>query len=100
MPDNADHSPADARPDGEPDGSPVTDGGPAVVALQETLNRWYPTLPALTVDGEFGPGTRDRVIHFQKAAGLTADGICVCNTWKKLASAVVGIGRTSTVIDP
>ena len=31
--------------------------------------------------------------------GLTADGICGCNTWKKLTGAVVGIGRTQTVID-
>lgn len=30
---------------------------------------------------------------------LTADGICGCNSWKKIASAAVGIGRTSTVVD-
>ena len=33
------------------------------------------------------------------AAGLTADGVCGCNSWKKITEAVVGIGRTSTVID-
>ena len=35
----------------------------------------------------------------QRSFSLTADGVCGCNTWKKLTSAVVGIGRTKTVID-
>lgn len=50
------------------------DSGLAVKALQETLNRWYPTLPQLVVDGDFGQATKDRVIHYQRAAGLTPDG--------------------------
>ena len=35
----------------------------------------------------------------QHSESLTADGICGCNTWKKLTAASVGIGRTRTVID-
>ena len=35
----------------------------------------------------------------QKRVGLTNDGVCGCNTWKKLSAAVVGIGRTKTVLD-
>ena len=35
----------------------------------------------------------------QRNFSLTADGVCGCNTWKKLTSAVVGIGHTKTVID-
>ena len=35
----------------------------------------------------------------QRRFGLTADGVCGCNSWKKITEAVVGIGRTSTVID-
>ena len=36
---------------------------------------------------------------FQKAKSLTADGICGCNTWRRLAGAAVGIGKTQTVIN-
>ena len=36
---------------------------------------------------------------YQRQSGLTADGICGCNTWKKITAASVGIGRTKTVID-
>jgi peptidoglycan hydrolase-like protein with peptidoglycan-binding domain len=50
------------------------DTGPAVVALQETLNRWYPKLTQLDADGDFGQATFDRVVYFQQAAKLTADG--------------------------
>ena len=38
-------------------------------------------------------------IECNTLVSLTADGICGCNTWKKLTSAVVGIGHTKTVID-
>ena len=44
-------------------------------------------------------GTENAVRAFQRAVSLTADGICGCNTWKKLTAASVGIGRTRTVID-
>ena len=30
---------------------------------------------------------------------LTADGVCGCASWKKIAEATVGIGKTPTVID-
>ena len=69
-----------------------------VLILQDALNALgYSTG---TLDGVFGSKTESALKAAQKAFGLTADGICGCNTWKKLASAVVGIGRTSTVIDP
>lgn len=35
-------------------------------------------------DGDFGPGTRNAVIAFQRAKGLSADGIVGKNTWRKL----------------
>jgi hypothetical protein len=35
-------------------------------------------------DGDFGTGTRNAVIAFQRAKGLTADGIVGQNTWRKL----------------
>ena len=39
------------------------------------------------VDGQFGAGTRDAVIAFQKANGLDADGLAGEETMKKLSSA-------------
>lgn len=38
------------------------------------------------VDGIFGSGTESAVKSFQKANGLTVDGICGKNTWTKLCS--------------
>lgn len=54
--------------------------GPAVVALQKVLNRWYPSLPALATDGDFGPATQERVKYFQSRAGLVSDGVVGAKT--------------------
>ena len=68
-----------------------------VLILQDALNALgYTNRP---LDGIFGSGTENAVRAFQRAVSLTADGICGCNTWKKLTAASVGIGRTRTVID-
>ena len=50
-------------------------------------------------DGKFGPRTKNALVAWQRGVGLTADGICGCNSWKKLTAASVGIGRTGTVKD-
>ena len=47
--------------------------GEAVKTLQSNLNKVLGT--KLTVDGDFGSGTKDAVIKFQKKYGLSADGI-------------------------
>ena len=39
---------------------------------------------ALEIDGEYGANTAYAVKNFQKAAGITADGVCGAATWKKL----------------
>ena len=68
-----------------------------VLVLQDALNALgYSTR---TLDGKFGPNTESALRGFQRSVGLSVDGICGCNTWKKLTAAVVGIGRTRTVID-
>ena len=68
-----------------------------VLILQDALNALgYSTK---TLDGIFGANTETALRAFQRSNGLTADGICGCNSWRKLANAVVGIGRTQTVID-
>jgi peptidoglycan hydrolase-like protein with peptidoglycan-binding domain len=38
----------------------------------------------IKVDGDFGPGTRAAVIHFQGLHGLQADGVVGAQTWHAL----------------
>ena len=56
--------------------------GEKVWKLQERLQQlgYYQG----TLDGEFGPGTREAVLLFQKKNGLVVDGICGPKTWAKL----------------
>ncbi len=68
-----------------------------VLICQDALNALG--YNAGSLDGKYGSNTISAVKKFQRNFGLTADGICGCNTWKKLAGAAVGIGRTSTVRD-
>ncbi len=57
------------------------DIGPNVKAVQYLLRqRGY----SLEADGDFGPITESKVISFQQANGLVADGVVGPNTWGKL----------------
>lgn len=49
--------------------------GPAVLRLQQRLNRDYPLYSDLEEDGEYGPATAGVVMIFQRRAGLTVDGV-------------------------
>ena len=71
--------------------------GVYVLIAQDDLNTLGYTTGGL--DGIYGDKTRDAVLAYQRKAGLTADGIVGCNTWRALQNAVVGTGRTSTTID-
>ncbi len=51
------------------------------------------------LDGIFGLATYNAVLAYQRAKGLTADGVVGCNTWRSLQEAVVGTGPTSTTIN-
>ncbi len=48
--------------------------GTDVKELQHILNAWYPQLPRLVEDGDYGALTENRVKFLQNAAGITVDG--------------------------
>src|SRR3954469_8754945 len=81
------------RPDPGPDEkNPVLrkgSGGPGqsipVTKLQRMLNRRANA--GLDEDGDFGGDTRKALVAFQRAAGVTANGICDAETWALLAKA-------------
>jgi putative peptidoglycan binding protein len=62
------------------------DQGAAVKVLQRALARlgYSPG----RIDGQYGPSTVDAVTRFQRAGGLTADGILGSNTLRALARAL------------
>ena len=71
--------------------------GNYVCIAQDNLN----TLGYRTggLDGVFGAQTNTAVRNYQKAKGLSVDGIIGCNTWRALQEQVVGTGATSTTIN-
>lgn len=72
--------------------------GVYVLVLQDALNALGYTGAGL--DGYYGNGTRNAVASFQRAQGLSQDGIAGCQTWDSVTSLAAGIGRTPTVVDP
>ena len=58
--------------------------GASVKALQTLLIGYKYSCGAYGADGNFGAATHDAVRRFQKANGLTVDGIVGPATWKKL----------------
>lgn len=40
------------------------------------------------IDGIFGINTKNAVIRFQRANGLSQDGIVGCNTWRKIVEKI------------
>ncbi len=68
--------------------------GQDVVTLQYLLNviaQYNPAIPAPAQDGIFGSETRQAVVAFQRAAGLTPDGIVGAQTWQALYRRYLGI---------
>lgn len=69
-----------------------------VMILQDALS----TLGYQTgnrIDGLFGTRTEEALRGYQRRTSLAVDGVCGCNTWKKITTAVIGVGRTRTTID-
>ena len=70
-----------------PGGLSVGDTGERVAQLQYMLaavSEFVPAVPMLTVDGVFGPNTRDAVFAFQAFSGLPQTGTVDDDTWDAL----------------
>ena len=73
------------------------DSGTGVLSLQYYLSflaAYYNTIPAVTIDGTFGPATRAAVVDLQSTFGLVPDGIVGEETWETMYRAYLGIVGT------
>ena len=73
------------------------DSGTGVLSLQYYLSflaAYYNTIPAVTIDGTFGPATRAAVVDLQTTFGLVPDGIVGEETWETMYRAYLGIVGT------
>lgn len=73
------------------------DTGIAITELQyyiKFLSAYYNTIPSVTVDGVFGPSTRNAVEDIQRTFGLPVDGIVGEATWYAITNAYLGITNT------
>ena len=76
----------------------INDKGIYVLVLQDALNAiGYNTYE---LDGIFKEQTLNAVKQFQSDNALASDGIVGCATWTLLTQKAVGIGLTSTVLNP
>ena len=74
------------------------DRGVKVEHLQymlSALSAYIPGIPPVTVDGVFGPATRDAVIAAQRRFGLPQTGIVDFDTWDEIYDQFSGIEATS-----
>ncbi len=55
------------------------------------ISQFYPTIPRVTIDGDFGNETREAVISAQKTFGLSEDGVVGEITWNAIYNAYRGI---------
>ena len=69
-----------------------------VMILQDALSTLgYQT--GQRIDGVFGVKTEQALKGYQRRTSLRVDGVCGCDSWKKITTAVLGVGRTKTTID-
>ncbi len=70
--------------------------GTNVRTIQQQLNRIaqnYPSIPTLSIDGNFGEATKSAVQQFQRIFNLPATGIVDYSTWYKISQIYVGVSR-------
>ena len=73
------------------------DSGTGVLSLQYYLSflaAYYNTIPAVSIDGTFGPATRAAVVDLQSTFGLVPDGVVGPETWETMYRAYLGIVGT------
>jgi D-alanyl-D-alanine carboxypeptidase (penicillin-binding protein 5/6) len=71
--------------------------GELVEALQRTLNKRF-SGSSLSVDGDFGPATKQVVVAFQRNQNLPPTGIVGTETWKALGTLI--LTDQDTTVDP
>ncbi len=79
-------------------GANLTSGsrGDSVRQMQEQLNaiaKVYTVIPAIAVDGVFGPQTEAAVRAFQQVFGLPSNGIVDLPTWYRISQLYVAVTR-------
>ena len=67
--------------------------------MLSVLAEYIPEIPEITVDGIFGPATRNAVIAAQRRFGLPQTGIVNLQTWDEIYDQFSGIENT-TWVDP
>lgn len=73
------------------------DSGKGVLIVQyllTILSQFNSALPFVTLDGIYGPSTRDAVAAFQRQSGIPATGTVGQTTWDALVRAYEGADRT------
>lgn len=86
-------------------GTPLRVGstGSDVGIMQRDLNtirKIFPQLNALVVDGKFGNATKDTVMQYQSAKGLTVDGVIGKTTWNAIAQDYASIMHDTPDVYP
>jgi len=74
------------------------DQGIRVEQLQymlSVLSAYISQIPRVTVDGIFGPATRNAVLAAQRRFGLPQTGVVDYNTWEEIYNQFLGIDNTS-----
>ncbi len=75
--------------------------GTAVRAVQyclALLSAYYSDIPAVEVDGSFGPATRAAVVAWQRRAGLAPDGVVGPATWQSLYAAAQSLAANGPAV--
>lgn len=76
----------------------IGSSGDKVRQMQQQLNRIaknFPAIPTITVDGIYGPRTRDAVRAFQQIFNLPQSGVVDYPTWYEISNIYVGVTRAA-----
>lgn len=75
--------------------------GSDVIQIQEQINginKGYPAISRVTVDGIYGPATAASVKKFQEVFNLPTTGSVDYSTWYKLSEIYVGVSRIAELV--